>query len=147
MQLTMTKREYAKKPADYRSIIDGKPYLLTMDKATGGTILAPVTIKANPTMATIKSFIRKNPALYIKNLSNFDGMVDCVMPCNDQGFRPVSAPDQGYNHENKLGIQGAWFVLGGRDRFYDYSEDGFQGYEVYNCCGNFVLAIKTGGQQ
>ena len=42
MQLTMTKREYAKKPADYRSIIDGKPYLLTMDKATGGTILAPL---------------------------------------------------------------------------------------------------------
>ena len=147
MQLTMTKREYAKKPADYRSIIEGKPYLLTMDKTTGGTVLTPVILKANPTMTTIKSFIRKNPALYIKNLSNFDGMVDCVMPCNDQGFRPVSAPEQGYNHENKLGIRGAWFVFGGRDRVYDYSEAGFQGYEVYNSCGNFVLAIKTGGQQ
>jgi len=146
MQLTMTKREYAKKPADYRAMIDGKPYILTLDKTTGGTVLAPVIIKSNPTMATIKSFIRKNPALYIKNLSNFDGMVDCVMPCDDQGFRLVTAPDQGYNHENKLGIQGAWFVLGGGDRFYDYSKDGFTGYEVYNCCGHFVLAIK-GGQQ
>jgi len=147
MQLTMTKREYAKKPADYRSIIDGKPYVLNLNPKTGGTELVPVTIKANPTMATIKSFIRKNPALYIKNLSNFDGMVDCVMPCNDQGFRPVSAPEQGYNPENKLGIRGAWFVLGGGDRVYDYSEAGFTGYEVYNSCGNFVLAIKTGGQQ
>ena len=116
--LQMTKQEYAKKPADYRSIIEGKPYLLTMDKTTGGTVLMPVILKANPTLATIKSFIRKNPALYIKNLSNFDGMVDCVMPCDDQGFRPVSAPEQGYNHENKLGIRGAWFVFGGRDRIY-----------------------------
>ena len=70
--LQMTKREYATKPADYRSMIDGKPYLLTMDKTTGGTVLTPVTLKANPTLATVKSFIRKNPALYIKNLSNLD---------------------------------------------------------------------------
>lgn len=59
--LQMTKREYATKPADYRSMIDGKPYLLTMDKTTGGTVLTPVILKANPTLATIKSFIRKSP--------------------------------------------------------------------------------------
>ena len=142
MQLTMTKREYSKKHADFKSTIDGKPYILTLDKTTGGTVLAPVIIKSNPTMTTIKSFIRKNPALYIKNLSNFDGMVDCVMPCDNQGFRAVTAPDAGYNHENKLGIQGAWFVLGGGDRIYDYSDGDFIGYEVYNCCGHFILAIK-----
>ena len=50
--LQMTKREYATKPADYRSMIDGKPYLLTMDKTTGGTVLTPVILKANPTLAT-----------------------------------------------------------------------------------------------
>lgn len=140
----MTKREYTKKPKDYRSIIDGKPYLLTMDKTTGGTILALVTLKANPTMATIKSFIKKNSGnLFIKNLSNFDGRVDCVMPCNDQGFRTVTAPDQGYSHENKLGIQGAWFVLDGGDRVYEFSDGHFEGYEVYNCCGNFILAVEV----
>ena len=142
--LTMTKREYNRKPSDYRSTIDGKPYLLTMDKTTGGTILAPVTIKNNPTMATVKSFIKKNQNnLYIKNLSNFDGMVDCVMPCDDKGFRKAQAPEQGRNHENCLSIRGAWFVLGGDDRVYEFSDGQFEGYEVYNCCGNFILAIEV----
>ena len=142
--LTMTKREYNTKPNDYRSMIDGKPYLLTMDKTTGGAILAPVTIKNNPTMATVKSFIKKNQGkLYIKNLSNFDGMVDCVMPCNDKGFRLAQAPEVGRNHENCLNIRGAWFVLGGGDRVYEFSDGQFEGYEIYNCCGNFFLAVEV----
>ena len=142
--LTMTKREYNTKPNDYRSMIDGKPYLLTMDKTTGGTILAPVIIKNNPTMATVKSFIKKNQGkLYIKNLSDFDGMVDCVMPCNDKGFRLAQAPEVGRNHENCLGIRGAWFVLGGGDRVYEFSDGQFEGYEIYNCCGNFFLAVEV----
>jgi hypothetical protein len=140
----MTKREYNCKPSNYRSIIDGKPYLLTMDKTTGETILAPVNIKNNPTMATIKSFIKNNQGkLYIKNLSDFNGMLDCVMPCNDKGFRKAQAPEQGRSHENCLGIRGAWFVLGGGDRVYEFSDEQFKGYEVYNCCGNFILAIKA----
>ena len=57
--LQMTKREYSKKPNDYRSYIDGKPYLMTLDKNTGGTVLTPVVFKKNPTMATIKSFIKR----------------------------------------------------------------------------------------
>jgi len=65
--LQMTKREYSKKPNDYRSYIDGKPYLMTLDKNTGGTVLTPVVFKKNPTMATIKSFIKKNDGkLFIK---------------------------------------------------------------------------------
>jgi hypothetical protein len=142
MQLIMTKREYATKPKDYRSIIDGKPYVLNLNPQTGGTELVPVIIKSNPTLTTIKSFIRKNPDLYINNLSNFDGMVDCVMPCEDRGFRKATAPDQGYNHENKLGIQGAWFVFGSRDYIRSYDDDRFSGYEISNCCGHFILAIK-----
>jgi len=142
--LQMTKREYSKKPNDYRSYIDGKPYLMTLDKNTGGTVLTPVVFKKNPTMATIKSFIKKNDGkLFIKNLSNFDGMVDCVMPCDDKGFRAVTKPDEGYNHENKLGIQGAWFVLHGGDRVYEYSDGYYEGYEVYNCCGNFIIAVEV----
>ena len=142
--LQMTKKEYSRKPQDYRSTIDGQPYLLTMDKTTGGTILAPVTIKNNPTMATIKSFIKKNDGkLFIKNLSDFDGMVDCVMPCNDKGFRVATKPEQGRNHENCLNIRGAWFVLGGGDRVYEFSDGQFEGFEIYNCCGNFILAIEV----
>ena len=95
------------------------------------------------TMATVKSFIRKNrDNLLIKNLSDFDGMVDCVMPANDTGFRKAQEPEQGRNHENCLGIRGAWFVLGGGDRFSPFNDNGVTGFEVYNCCGNFVLAVK-----
>jgi len=95
------------------------------------------------TMATIKAFIRKNRNnLLIKNLSDFDGMVDCVMPANDTGFRKAQEPEQGRNHENCLGIRGAWFVLGGGDRFSPFEDNGVIGYEVYNCCGNFVIGIQ-----
>ena len=66
------------------------------------------------TLATIKSYIRKNPNLYISTKSSFDGMVDCVMPCDDQTFTPIQTTVR--HHQNTLGIQGAWFVLGGDDK-------------------------------
>ena len=137
--LEMTKREYARKPKDYRSTIDGKPYVLNLNPQTGGTELVPVKLKANPTLTTIKSFIRKNPALYISTKSRFDGMVDCVMPCDDKDFSPVQ-PSDGY--KNTLGIAGAWFVFDSRDSIWAYEDEHFKGYEVYNCCGSFILAIK-----
>jgi hypothetical protein len=91
------------------------------------------------TLATVKSFIKKNPELLISNRSSFDGMVDCVMPCNDQSFSPAIRVEDACN--NRLGIQGAWFVLGGGDRFYEFENDQFKGIEVYNCCGQFILAV------
>jgi hypothetical protein len=92
------------------------------------------------TLTTVKSFIRKNPNLYINCKSRFDGMVDCVMPCDNQGFEPVELSDR--NSSNTLGIEGAWFVLGGGDRFYPHEDDNFEGIEVYNCCGSFILATR-----
>jgi len=95
------------------------------------------------TMATVKSFIRKNrDQLLINCKSSFDGMVDCVMPTENNGFTKALEPDQGRNHENCLGIHGAWFVLGGGDRVRPYEDEQFTGFEIYNCCGNFMLAIK-----
>ena len=138
--LTMTKQEYATKPKDYRSIIDGKPYLMMYNDKTGGTELVPVEIKRNPTLATFKSFIKKTPNLYIATKSSFDGMVDCCMPCENQGFTPIQASDR--NHEHTLGIAGVWLVLGGGDRFYTFEDDHFIGFEVYNCCGHFYVATK-----
>jgi len=43
--LTMSKKEYYKNHVDFRTKINGKPYILTIDKSTGATILAPVSFK------------------------------------------------------------------------------------------------------
>ncbi len=99
---------------------------------------------ARLTLTTIKSFIRKNPNLYINNRANFDGMQDCVVYSDNSNFVPVKKPAENYDHKNKLGIDQAWFVLNSRDHFIEYEDGQFKGYEVYNCCGKFILAIKKG---
>ena len=96
------------------------------------------------TLTTIKSFIKKNQDLYIQNLSDFDGMVDCVMPTSNQDFKPairIPLREDTYN-DNHKGIQQAWFTLGGDDRFSPYENEIYKGYEVRNCCGKFRLAVK-----
>ena len=91
------------------------------------------------TLATIKSFIRKNDgALLINVTSRFDGMTDCCESRNG-GFEVAQKTDR--CSENTLGIEGAWFVKGSRDYFKEYSDGERTGYEVYNCCGRFVLAV------
>jgi hypothetical protein len=92
------------------------------------------------TLATVKSFIKKNPELFIRVNSKFDGMVDCVMSNPDAAFNPA-LPAQ-YPCDNNQGIQGAWFVKSSRDWFQAFETDTFKGYEVSNCCGSFALAIK-----
>ena len=97
---------------------------------------------AKTTLATVKSFLRKNKGkVYIATKSHFDGMVDCVMPCGDKTF--VLPNPEGPWHENELGIHGAWFVFGSRDWITPFEKDGMRGFEVYNCCGSFELAVKV----
>lgn len=94
------------------------------------------------TKATIKSFIKKNQhKLFIKHTYKFDGMQDMVDKCENAGFSivqhmDVSSPQFDY----RLGIKGAYFVSG--SRFYAYEQDGFVGFTVYNCCGEFIIAVK-----
>lgn len=95
--------------------------------------------KRKITLATVKSMIRKNPNLYIKVGSKFDGMVDMVTTVKDS-FTPIDRTD---NSDITLGIMGAWFVGGSRDSFYPYSDNHFDGVEVVNCCGKFTLAVKV----
>ena len=104
------------------------------------------------TLTNVKSFVAKNLAqLHIAVLSKFDGMTDCVSSTGDHTFRPVKAPDlTGHPFRNssqerdpRMGIAGAWFVYSSRDHFREYSEGGFTGIEVSNCCGRFVLAIPA----
>lgn len=96
---------------------------------------------SKPTRATLKSFLKKNlERLYVLEKSRFDGMVDCVMPTGENGFTPARKAD--YVHENNYGIAGVWCVGGGRDYITPYEKDGFKGFEVYNCCGHFFVAVK-----
>ena len=94
------------------------------------------------TLATIKSFIRKNSNLYIKNTSNFEGMYDCVMPNQNAQFELAQAPAENQNYKNCLGIAGAWFVFQSNDYFSVYDDGIYKGYHVYNCCGSFTIATK-----
>lgn len=93
------------------------------------------------TLATLKSFVRKNSGkLHINVKSAFDGMTDC---CESQqgGFQPAQPTER--NVSNTLGILGAWIVRGSRDYFHTYNDGTFKGIEVYNCCGKFILAVKA----
>lgn len=91
------------------------------------------------TKATIKSWVNKNRGnIYISVKSHFDGMVDCVMPVEDSFTLAKACNDMDY----RMGISGAWFVGDSRDYFTPYDDGAYVGYEVYNCCGTFLLAIK-----
>ena len=94
------------------------------------------------TKATFKSFIRKNAGeLYIKNLSSFDGMTDCVERIEGAQFRPVNVSEINCP-SNTCGIAGVWLVGGSRNSFTLYDDGEYQGIECYNCCGNFIVGVK-----
>lgn len=94
------------------------------------------------TMATLKSFVRKNAGqLYVMNLSDFDSMTDGVRQCDGSQFRPATPSDVRNGENHTLGIAGVWLVGRSRDYFNSFDSDGFKGIEVYNSCGNFVIAI------
>lgn len=92
------------------------------------------------TLATIKSFIRKNEGhLYINQKSSFNGMVDMVTDCNG-GFKPATKREM--SEQYTLGFNGLWIVGQSRDYFTPYEDSEFKGFEIYNCCGTSIIAIK-----
>lgn len=93
------------------------------------------------TLATFKSWMRKNQGkIFVNVKSSFDGMTDGCEPCRD-GFKPASQSD--HPHQNNLGINGIWLVLGGGDYFTPYYDAEYCGIEVSNCCGRFIVAITA----
>src|SRR3990167_5438531 len=91
------------------------------------------------TLATFKAFIKRNEGnLFILNNSDFDGMTDCVIPCNGLPRRAEAndSPNE-YSLPNTLGIKGVWLVGSSRDYFKHYEEKMFSGISVSNCCGSF----------
>jgi hypothetical protein len=90
------------------------------------------------TMATVKSFIKNNFSnLCIRTESHFNGMTDGVDYIKGAQFESVIHSTNNIN--NTLGVSGAWFVGSSRDYF---NNGEFEGVEVYNACGSFVIAIK-----
>ena len=95
------------------------------------------------TRATIKSFIKKNfDDLYISTRSRFNGMTDGIDACANQSFRKVERDERERFANISLGIKDAYFVGNSRDYFYPYEKSGFKGYEILNCIGCFILAVK-----
>lgn len=97
---------------------------------------------SKPTLATLKSFFRKNEGkLFIAVKSDFDGMVDCVMPCSGK-FKPATKSERVHQISNDLGYNGVWLVGSSRDHIKPYYDDDLIGYEVYNCCGSWIVAVS-----
>ena len=83
------------------------------------------------TMATLKSFIRKNDNLFVEVKYDFDGMTDGIRNKENRSLKPVTK-------EKAIGFEGVYCV-GDRDYFeYKENETHF-GIEVYNCCGCNIL--------
>jgi len=97
---------------------------------------------SKPTIATVKSFIKKNRKdLFIKVTSSFDSQVDYVV--NKEAEFELSKEGDGINQQHDFGVRGAWFVGNSRDYISIYDQNGFSGYRIVNSCGAFVLAVKN----
>lgn len=93
------------------------------------------------TVATVKSFIKKNRAnLLINQTSSFDGMTDCVQQCSG-GFQQARETEHACS--NNLGIAGVWLVGQGRDYCSAFDAIGVKGFRVSNCCGSFIVAVAA----
>ena len=104
--------------------------------------MTTTTANKKPTLATLKSFIRKNLGnLWIRVNSSFDGMTDCVQQCKGAQFAPA-AMDDGNCRGHNLGIRGLWLVLGSRYSIRPIKSGEFEGFEVYNCCGSCTIATR-----
>ncbi len=92
------------------------------------------------TKATIKAFIKKNAnQLYLQKKSSYDGMCD---GWSDRAAHPFQRVSVGSGtHDKQLGIDGVWFTTTG-NLFQEYNDGVYVGYNVYNCCGEFNIAIK-----
>ena len=93
------------------------------------------------TIATVKSFIRKNADnLFINVTSRFDGMADGCTDVND-GFKKVSISHE-INQKYTFGVPGAWFVGSSRDYIQNYESDLHAGFTISNSCGRFTIAVS-----
>ena len=94
------------------------------------------------TLATVKSFIRKNSdKLFIKVRGKFDSMTDGMEFYENAGFQQAEKTNEQIDYT--MGINGAWIVSSSKNFINAYNEDGFTGYRISNCCAAFILAVKS----
>lgn len=90
---------------------------------------------AKVTMATIKSFIRKNgDNLFVKIKTSFDGMTD--------GIEEVNSDWKSVKQEDAIGFNGVYCVGHSRDCIREFETDTHKGFAVSNCCGSGIIAIE-----
>jgi hypothetical protein len=97
------------------------------------------------TLTTLKKFIRDNQDnLFIKSKYSFDGMIDGIRQNSNPIFEPIKKDNRDYEYtlQHTQGILGCWLVLGSRDYFTYYNNNEYEGIEVDNSCGNFIVAKK-----
>jgi hypothetical protein len=87
--------------------------------------------------------LAKQENLFLNIKTAFSGMTDC---CEDvkTGFESVTYNDTvkgSYLNDVTLGIDGVWSIKG-RDLLDPYNDGIYEGIEVYNSCGSFILATK-----
>lgn len=93
------------------------------------------------TLATLKSFAKRNSDnLFVKNLSDFDGMTDCVEFEKNPTWKKSRFIDA--SNYYRTGIEGIYTVGNSRDYFTKYEDGEYIGIKIYNCCGSAILAIK-----
>jgi hypothetical protein len=91
------------------------------------------------TIATVKSFIKKNKDILLINVkSRFDGQVDGVEDGKD-GFKAIRISERFNSHT--LGILGVWFTPSTRNWCQAYEDEFYTGFRVDNCVGCFVVAV------
>jgi len=98
---------------------------------------------SKPTLATLKSFVRKNDGkLLLKVSSKFDGMTDCVEHVSDT-FTTAEKTEWSEKHtSHTLGYQGVWLVGQSRDYISPINSNGLVGFHVFNACGSFDVAVR-----
>ena len=93
---------------------------------------------AKITLATLKSFLNKNENnIFIKVVSSFDGMTDCVERVEDE-FTKVTRSESPKDYN--LGFSGLYLVGQSRDTIRHFENDNFIGFDVYNSCGSCIVA-------
>lgn len=83
------------------------------------------------TVATLKSFMRKNPDFIVVEKYSFDGMID--------GNSSAQAGVKNWDFEKTINM----VLVGSSGNYLQFVEKaGYYGINVYNCCGSYDIMVK-----
>jgi len=83
------------------------------------------------TVATLKSFMRKNPNFRVFEKYSFDGMID--------GNSSAQAGIKEWDFDKTIRL----VLVGSSGNYLQFVEKtGYYGINVYNCCGSYDIMVK-----